>query len=95
MSNRIGQGHNQGPPLEDTRPPWGDGDAYVYFCWKEAHHKAWKRIPWDTALRRLGRAEQLGLTYQEYTLEILERGRYLQATDLERIEAIKRKRLLR
>ena len=30
------------------------------------------------ALFRLEKAEALGLTYEEYTLEILERGRYLQ-----------------
>jgi hypothetical protein len=28
-------------------------------------------------LRRLARAEELGMSYHEYTLEILERGRYL------------------
>jgi hypothetical protein len=39
-------------------------------------------------LRRLARAEQLGLTYREYTLELLERGRYLQATDVDRIAEI-------
>ncbi|MBV9978119.1 MAG: hypothetical protein JO105_22255, partial [Hyphomicrobiales bacterium] len=41
---------------------------------------------------RLERAERLGLTYEEYTLEILERGRNLQAEDQERIDAIKRAR---
>ena len=39
-------------------------------------------------------AERIGLTYEEYTLEILERGRNLQPTDIERIEAIKRARPL-
>jgi hypothetical protein len=39
-------------------------------------------------LRRLARAEQLGLTYREYALELLERGRYLQATDTDRIAEI-------
>jgi len=29
------------------------------------------------ALRRLARAEELGMTYREYALEIMERGRYL------------------
>jgi hypothetical protein len=48
----------------------------------------WK-VPRDTALFRLRHAEALGLTYEEYTLEILERGRYLQPHDRERIEAIK------
>ena len=37
----------------------------------------------------LARAEALGLTYEEYTMELLERGRYLQPEDVERIAAIK------
>jgi hypothetical protein len=40
-------------------------------------------------LRRLEKAERLGLTYREYTLEILERGRYLQVEDVDRIAKIK------
>ena len=34
------------------------------------------------------KAEALGLTYREYALELLERGRYLQSEDTERIAAI-------
>ena len=41
------------------------------------------------ALFRLEKAEALGLTYEEYTLEILERGRHLREEDVERISAIK------
>jgi hypothetical protein len=36
--------------------------------------RAWKTPPREIALRRLSRAEALGITYREYTLEILERG---------------------
>jgi hypothetical protein len=36
--------------------------------------KSWKTPPPEIALRRLARAEELGMTYREYTLEILERG---------------------
>ena len=43
-------------------------------------------------LMRLERAERLGLTYQEYTLEILERGRHLSEDDSERIAEIRRAR---
>jgi len=39
--------------------------------------------------------ERLGLTYEEYTLEILERGRHLQIEDVERIAQIKRARASR
>ena len=41
---------------------------------------------------RSDKAEALGLTDEEYTLEILERGRYLQAEDTDRIAAIKARR---
>jgi hypothetical protein len=88
-----GLGHNQGPPLADYEgPPWGDGNAYGYVCWKRARRRAW-RASRDVTLHRLARAEALGLTYEEYTLEILERGRHLQTRDTERIDAIKRARI--
>ena len=41
---------------------------------------------------RGGQPERLGLTYEEYTLEILERGRHLQIQDVERIAEIRRAR---
>jgi hypothetical protein len=43
--------------------------------WTRAHRKAWKTPPREIALARLKRAEELGMTYRAYTLEILERGR--------------------
>jgi hypothetical protein len=66
---RIGIGHNGGPPLEM------DGNGKL-FLWRKAVRKAWKTPPREIALRRLERAEAAGMTYREYTLEILERGRY-------------------
>ena len=87
--------HNDGPPLDDEEgPEWGDGDIYVYYSWKNAHRAAWKPKSRDHALFRLARAEAVGLTYEEYTLEILERGRYLSGADAERIARIKDKRPL-
>jgi hypothetical protein len=38
---------------------------------------------------RLERAERLGLTYEEYTLEVLERGRHLNEQDERRVAEIK------
>jgi hypothetical protein len=84
-------GHNGGPPLDPDGPEWGDGNPYRYFRWKAAHKAAWKQ-PREIALKRLARAERIGLSYEEYTLEILERGAYLQPEDSERIAAIERKR---
>jgi hypothetical protein len=45
-------------------------------------------VPVETAIRRARKAESLGLTYREYQLEILERGRFLQAEDAARIAEI-------
>lgn len=67
-----GPGHNGGPPLEPD-----PGATWRLFCWRKAHKAAWKTPPREIALRRLARAEELGMTYREYTLEIMERGRYL------------------
>lgn len=85
-------GHNGGPPLDEHVPPWGDGQPALYFAWKRAHDAVWKAVPWETMIRRQRKAEAVGLTYEEYTLELLERGRYLGPDDAERIEAIKRAR---
>lgn len=65
-------GHNGGPPLEDDDDPAG----WRLWCWRRARRRAWKTPPREIALRRLARAEELGMTYRGYTLEILERGRH-------------------
>lgn len=82
-----GIGHNGGPPLDHV-PEWGVGGPGNYFIWKAKSEAAFKSVPFETAVRRAGKAEALGLTYREYTLEILERGRYLQASDADRIAEI-------
>ena len=92
-SSLVQLGHNRGPPLEEKHvPEWGEGPIGTYFCWKAAHRAAWRSVPREVMLFRLDKAERLGLTYEEYTLEILERGRYLQPGDVERIAAIKQAR---
>jgi hypothetical protein len=93
LQRQSGLGHNGGPPLDDYEgPEWKGGDPHIYLCWKRAHRAAWRSIPHDVMLFRQERAERLGLTYEEYTLEILERGRHLQVEDEERIADIKRAR---
>ncbi|MEO9899659.1 hypothetical protein [Nisaea sp.] len=65
----IGIGHNMGPPLSN---------AYHLKYWRKAVAKAWEPPPDRLILqRRLKRAKELGMTYREYMLEILERGRHL------------------
>jgi len=67
-------GDNGGPPLEAEDP----GDAsWKGWIWRKKRKAAWKTPPPEIALRRLARAEELGMTYKEYTLEIMERGKYL------------------
>ncbi|MFC0409852.1 hypothetical protein [Roseomonas elaeocarpi] len=66
-------GHNGGPPLEEHEV----GATPRRLLWQQAHRRAWKTPPREVLLRRLARAEELGMSYREYTLEILERGRYL------------------
>src|SRR5690348_8328066 len=67
-------GHNGGPPLDDPRV----GD-WNYFCWRRAYKKAWKTPPREIALRRLARAEALGMSYREYQAIILDTGVYVDA----------------
>lgn len=86
---------NGGPPLDDDPRPWGSQGIGNYFEWKAAEDAVWKNVPYDIAVMRARRAEALGLTYREYTIEILERGRYLSAADTDRILEIKRKRPVR
>ncbi|RTL97766.1 MAG: hypothetical protein EKK31_26465 [Hyphomicrobiales bacterium] len=93
MSLRPKRLHNGGPPLDDyDGPPWGKGDPYIFLAWRAAHDKAWKAPSHAVMLMRLERAERLGLTYEEYTLEILERGRHLSEDDAARIAEIRRAR---
>jgi hypothetical protein len=72
---RPGIGHNAGPPLDPD--PTDANASWRLYCWRRAVKAAWKTPPREIALRRLARAEELGMTYREYTLEILEHGRYL------------------
>jgi hypothetical protein len=87
-------GHNGGPPLDDTHTPeWGNGGIGNYFYWKAAHRRAWHDTSPGIVSFRIQKAGGLGLTYEEYTLEILERGRHLQIEDAERIAEIKQARV--
>ncbi|HRE20089.1 MAG TPA: hypothetical protein PKW21_03550 [Rhabdaerophilum sp.] len=91
---KIGIGHNGGPPLKEKPhvPPWGRGGVGQYFIWKAKHRAAWRPASTDVLLRRQDKAEKLGLTYEEYTLEILERGIHLQEEDQAKIAEIRRRR---
>ena len=94
-ANPAPAGHNGGPPLDEHTPEWGNGGIGNYFYWKAAHRAAWKNPSPGIVAFRIRKAERLGLTYEEYTLEILERGRHLQIEDIERIAEIKQARTAR
>ena len=64
-------GHNNGPDWDD------DFALFIAYCWKEAHRKAWTPPSLEVGIRRAKKAAALGISYREYVLEILERGRYL------------------
>ena len=84
----IGIGHNGGPPLNHV-PEWGRGGVGNYFEWRAAREAVFKAISPEMRLRHQAKAAALGLTYDEYVIEYLERGRFLQVSDGERIAAIK------
>jgi hypothetical protein len=65
-------GHNQGPPLDDL-----PGITWSHYCWRRAHRRAWKTPPREIALARLARAQELGMSYRDYTAVILDRGVHL------------------
>ncbi|MCZ4345704.1 hypothetical protein [Devosia neptuniae] len=86
-----------GPPLDDDdthTPPWGRNGIGRYFEWAAAKKRAFE-APFDIAKLRAQRAALIGLTYQEYVLEILERGRYLNTSDGLRIAEIVSRRGVR
>ena len=91
----AGKEGNGGPPLDEPEHEWGNGSIGTYFEWKAAKQQAFYGVPMEIARMRAERAALLGLTYEEYTLELLERGRFLQASDGERIAQIKAKRGVR
>ncbi len=70
----------------------GPGGVGTYFWWKRTRKAAWRAPSRDVQMSRLEKAEALGLTYEEYVLEILERGRFLNADDAEAVAAIKARR---
>ncbi len=68
-------GHNGGPRLDPPDPP--DPDAsWRLWCWRRAKKRAWA-VPREVAQSRLARADALGMSYTDYSREIMERGRFL------------------
>lgn len=71
-------GHNNGPDiLVDT--------LFIGRQWRKAQAEAFAPPDAETGRRWAERAEKLGLTYREYRLELLERGRHPTDEDASRI----------
>lgn len=68
LLRRPGIGHNGGPTFDMSWEAW---------IWRRAVAKAWKTPKPEVALRRLARAEKLGITYREFAAVILDTGTYL------------------
>jgi hypothetical protein len=68
LLRRPGIGHNGGPTFDMSWEAW---------VWRRAVAKAWKTPRPEVALRRMARAEKLGITYREFTAIILDTGTYL------------------
>jgi phosphoglycolate phosphatase-like HAD superfamily hydrolase len=68
LLRRPGIGHNGGPTFDMSWEAW---------TWRRAVAKAWKPPKPEVALRRLAKAEKLGITYREFTAVILETGTHL------------------
>jgi len=60
-------GHNNGPALLSPT-------AYLKYVWRKAYDAAWSEPNTDIVSLRLRRARALGLSYRDYTLDLLERG---------------------
>jgi len=60
-------GHNNGPSLLTPT-------AYLKYIWRKAYDAAWSEPNADIVSLRLRRAAALGLSYNDYVLELLERG---------------------
>lgn len=71
-------GHNNGPDfLENLR--------FKEWRWKEARKAAFAPPDHETGVRWARKADELGLSYEEYRLELLERGRHPTDEDAKRI----------
>lgn len=68
LLRRPGIGHNGGPPFDMSGEAW---------LWRRVIAKAWTPPRPEVALRRLARAEALGVTYREFTAVILDTGVHL------------------
>lgn len=73
-------GHNNGPDMIES-------PLFKKWRWTQAREAAFAPPDAETGARWARKAEELGLTYAEYRLELLERGRHPTDEDARRIRA--------
>jgi hypothetical protein len=78
LSDQIG--HNRGPDILESL-------LIVERQWRKAQAEAFAPPDAETGARWARKAEALGLSYREYRLELLERGRHPTEEDASRIRA--------
>ena len=65
-------GHNNGPPIDEPTDRGGLERAY---SWRQAHKAVWRTPSVEVVKIRTRAAEQLGLSYRDYTSILMDRGR--------------------
>jgi hypothetical protein len=73
-------GHNNGPNILES-------SLFKQWRWTQARKEAFAPPNAETGVRWARKAEELGLSYAEYRLELLERGRHPTDEDAARIRA--------
>jgi len=73
-------GHNNGPDILEST-------LFKGWCWTRAREEAFAPPDAETGIRWARKAEEMGLSYAEYRLELLERGRHPTHEDAARIRA--------
>ena len=73
-------GHNNGPDILESL-------LFKEWRWRKAQEEAFAPPDGETGRRWAEKAERLGLSYREYRLELLERGRHPTDEDALRIRA--------
>jgi hypothetical protein len=73
-------GHNNGPDILESL-------LFKEWRWRRVQAEAFSPPDTETGARWARKAEELGLSYREYRLELLERGRHPTDEDAARIRA--------
>jgi hypothetical protein len=73
-------GHNNGPDILENL-------LFKHWRWSRLRAEAFAPPDTETGIRWAQKAQELGLSYEEYRLELLERGRYPTEEDASRIRA--------